>query len=932
MPSLKPRKALIDAHIASIGGWHNLNTGLERPRFTLLCDACESEDSFYIALHQIFCLWDTSRIEILRVSNFPDENTLQEAFKSLAQLIRDNDQLAPNHKRWFATFPSPLPDLLKSSEPYRQIVAQVGVFLARLATHWNSLSMEFNERKYPPLVDELVDRLFLLSPTLQGVVFSATRRNIGLRDGPLSVMMEETFKKDQKGHQLFSARVNTDRPPGMKEVYDRNNGIRQEYLKIYAQYVQQQQFALNSRIPTPVVPSNALAQPRPPQVLPNDSTGRAIAASAQSQWHHPGHPSHGQALQRPSSNSPNPNLMTRPPPSVGAQHIFPQNMPSPTLLQGLAVGFPVQSNFDSSNIFQIQQPQNVSFPPGVNPSLYQRTASTLDQQSQSPSAAQQMAAQQRQQLVQQNQQAQQAILLQQQAQQQQQVLNQGIASMNRAAQRQAQQQQVLNQGIANMGGSAQRRGSNIPTDMQQQFHSRDNSISSAGRNAPIINNMPRPQAGPSLQHAFRPTPPQPYNQEQEKASILHYSQLHPYQRPLVPPSGYTHPQQPTNPDTTALHQAHLRSPRLVAMDAGRTQESQVDPAHRYYQVVKRFALEPTRISSSVPLSRFDFNVPAVDHASIPKDFLQAPGQVLTRQFKSGSLQYRLRCVQLKKHETKCPISEWVIRDTVWPETAALSFYSASVSKDEYHLEIRKKNHHGKDLPIDITRFVHAAGPDSKNRITLSIPKGRTKMKDFSYFVAVEVVDILQHSEIVDIVQQHHIPADVTLDKIKKSMAGPTNADGDDDFAMVTSDLALELADPFTARIFEIPVRGKTCLHRECFDLMTFLLTRNSKMKRPEQPCMIDVWKCPLCQQDARPYSLQIDDFLVQVRDALGKSRRLDTKAIWIRPDGTWHPKHQERTGTADDSDDSEDEPLPRKNKALEQNKNKKIPEIIELDD
>jgi hypothetical protein len=177
-----------------------------------------------------------------------------------------------------------------------------------------------------------------------------------------------------------------------------------------------------------------------------------------------------------------------------------------------------------------------------------------------------------------------------------------------------------------------------------------------------------------------------------------------------------------------------------------------------------------------------------------------------------------------------------------------------------------------------------------------------------------------------------------LDKIKKSLASSQN--DDDEIAMVSSDISVDLSDPFTARIFETPVRGSNCLHRECFDLETFLITRNSKPKRPQQPCMIDVWKCPLCGRDARPYSLQIDDFLASVRARLAEQDNLDVKAIWIDADGNWCPKEIPRSSVKrshpDDSEDSSDDEGARKQRALsaanQTRSIKKVVEVIDLDD
>lgn len=443
--------------------------------------------------------------------------------------------------------------------------------------------------------------------------------------------------------------------------------------------------------------------------------------------------------------------------------------------------------------------------------------------------------------------------------------------------------------------------------------------------------MPGPS--PRLNPESIPVPrrTQPVFIDQIQNEIQAYSQTHPLQRPLVPPLGYVHPQQPVNPEMTALHQAHIRSPLLVPVHAPPATMNKEDPAFRYYQAVRGFALDPTKIPTNTPLSKFEFRVPEADFQLIPKDGPPSSSQLATRQFRRGTLQFRLRCIQMKKSDAICSTPDWIVNDTVWPESACLEI-------NKKQLEIRRKNHHGKDLPIDITAFVRAAGPNSANRITLSITRGRTKMKDFTYFLAVEIVEILQHGQILDMCRQHRVPAYQTLDKIKKSLASSQN--DDDEIAMVSSDISVDLSDPFTARIFETPVRGSNCLHRECFDLETFLITRNSKPKRPQQPCMIDVWKCPLCGRDARPYSLQIDDFLASVRARLAEQDNLDVKAIWIDADGNWYPKEIPRSSVKrshpDDSEDSSDDEGARKQRALsaanQTRSINKVVEVIDLDD
>jgi hypothetical protein len=159
-------------------------------------------------------------------------------------------------------------------------------------------------------------------------------------------------------------------------------------------------------------------------------------------------------------------------------------------------------------------------------------------------------------------------------------------------------------------------------------------------------------------------------------------------------------------------------------------------------------------------------------------------------------------------------------------------------------------------------------------------------------------------------RQQHIPASKTLNTIKRVLAGPS-MDDDDEITMVVSDLSIDLADPFTARIFDIPVRGSSCLHRECFDLETFLDTRKSKFSG--QPSLVDVWKCPLCGADARPYALRVDEFFLTVRAKLADVGNLDVKAILVSADGSWKPKFEtplkrKSSNRPDESDDEEEGP------------------------
>ncbi|KAH9212537.1 hypothetical protein DL95DRAFT_177162 [Leptodontidium sp. 2 PMI_412] len=947
MPSLKGRISLIDRHIQSVGGMMNLNTGLERPRFQLLSDACQNEDPFYVALHQIFCVWDVNRSEVTDIQGYPNGNVLQSAFSILGQLIRDNDQLAPAHKIWFAQFPSPLKHLLTTSAPYRHTVADVGVFLTRLTSEWAPLSTECSQRRYPPLVDELVNRWRLLSPTLQSVVFTATRRNLGIRDEEVGTRMEDLFRRDQQEHQALAARINTARPPTAKEVRDRNTALVNEYLALHNHLIHRRSSTAMSgsplvRGPTPVLPNNVPHQnPNGAPVVHSTAWQQNMPSpDPVANWQPVAQHQHG--VPRTSNTSPNPSLIAGRPPSVGSHRVHP-NTPSPILLQGLSMHSPAQQGFQFAAPSRSNAPMtsNQNYSQGyagsnVNGTYHQPQVANIDpnaqQRNQNAIQHQQMLPQQRFQPQIQQQQYQvhpnqpvQNQLPHNQPQQYQSAQGAWQQNSLQSAQQSAQQQvmmrqqqiQIEQQSFA-LNRAAQLRSDS--TGDPQRAHVRNISIGSTGRRTPTARPSPR-IGGPSV-----PVPGRPMATEQ----ALHaYINKHPMKRAIVPPLGFTHASFPALPDQVALHQAHLRSPRLIAADPPPSNLPTDSDSLRHYQTIRGFVLPPTKISINTPLSKFDFRPTEADFAMIPQDILHNNGQVPDRQYRRGTLQYRMRCIQMKHTATKCPIADWVLKDTIWPEGASLTI-------NKKHLELRRKNHHGKDLPLDVTPYVRLAGPNMISQISLSILRGRSKMKEHSFFIAVEVIEILQHDQILDMVRKNRVSASTSLDKIKRSLAGPVGND-DDDIAMVVSDLSIDLADPFTTRIYNTPVRGSSCLHRECFDLETFLVSRTSKPKRPGQPCMIDVWKCPLCGKDARPYGLQIDDFLVSVRQTLEAQGNLDARAIWIGGDGNWRPKIEKRKSPPDpdDSDDSDDDaprntavPLNQINEA----RPNRVVEVISLDD
>jgi hypothetical protein len=234
-------------------------------------------------------------------------------------------------------------------------------------------------------------------------------------------------------------------------------------------------------------------------------------------------------------------------------------------------------------------------------------------------------------------------------------------------------------------------------------------------------------------------------------------------------------------------------------------------------------------------------------------------------------------------------------------------------------EIRRHTHHGKDLPVEVTAFV---GP-GENELRVTLPANDPSPSHHA--IAVEEVQTLSRPSVIDYVYQHGlIPEPVAHDQIKSKARKGLDILDYDDVSLSKSELTIDLADPFTTSIFKVPVRGKHCTHLECFDLEIWLQTRLPKTVVPAMACphsesvkcdcdrkerisMVDVWDCPICGRDARPYSLQIDGFLLSVRQTLEREKKLNAKKLLMSPDGSWTTD-----GTVEGEEDDDDEPATKK--------------------
>ncbi|KAL5050424.1 hypothetical protein BDW71DRAFT_173841 [Aspergillus fruticulosus] len=335
--------------------------------------------------------------------------------------------------------------------------------------------------------------------------------------------------------------------------------------------------------------------------------------------------------------------------------------------------------------------------------------------------------------------------------------------------------------------------------------------------------------------------------------------------PNVPPVINTRP----NPNRLAIHQAYLRDPinRFISVDAtGVVSETELLPhMTSFLMKPKILRREDGAIKEAVSLSENELTRRAVYRG-------QEKGERLLRTFKEGTQTYRLRCIKIPQSTADLNEHSWCVAETAWPT-------AIYVHINNIELYPRRKIHNTRDLPVDITLVLQ----EGLNKVEVNFILDPAEQKNFTYAVAVEVLTFRSLAPAKALAQS--LPAAESQKRIQAKLSFNPDEDGDE-LSIVSDDLKVTLVDPYTARIFAIPVRGRHCDHTECFDHETFLRTR--LLKSGNQSAIEADWKCPICSRDARPQNLVVDEFLADVRNQLERMNRCEgARAMKIRADGTW---------------------------------------------
>ena len=356
----------------------------------------------------------------------------------------------------------------------------------------------------------------------------------------------------------------------------------------------------------------------------------------------------------------------------------------------------------------------------------------------------------------------------------------------------------------------------------------------------------------------------------------------------------------TTTSFSALHQAHITSPTLSVSKAHL-------PAHdqKYFVYLMKVHITAERLHAGKRHFKWSWTVSSEDARSLAVD-RQTPSSSIPRlSIDVGSRFCRLRCIKTNTLSTDFTESDWVAAENVWPSGIAVLLNGTA-------LEVRRKLHHGKDQPINITSLVK----EGENDLSIAV----SKIPDETlYAFAIETSQVTNTRNIKDAMAKLD-----WAEARERILKRATNADPD--IQILDTRVNVDLSDPYTSAMWYIPVRGMSCHHNECFDLDVFLSTRGGKQN---EPCGPDAFRCPICGKDARPQSIVVDGFLTKVREELQRLNRLDVKSIVLDERGTWQIKEMEETGESGDGSGrrrSEAPPTSGKPTTI-----RKESEVIELD-
>lgn len=854
---------------------------IEIPRLGLLQDACNSRDYFYLIIHQLFCMNSTL------ISNQSSFNGLTSehlgGLTLLNHLLLPNDQMENQAVSWFSTFPLPLEVLLENAPGLKLSHKKALECLHKLPQNWMPVREHCHHRCYPPLVDEMNNTLGVASLVLQRVISRAILRDIwpGLHDECYSEG-ERLFRRNQQAVQLRESQERAGQILNTEYIKAYNTQIATEYQQLWARYQHhtrlpgrqsngpQQRQGTTPNLSTPMAPPQQMQT----NILPttNVSVSQNISPSVYGVFN-PSVALHANINTQSNPQSPVSFVNTPTLPSSSftttrnsaGMSDFQLAAPPPQRRQR---GRPrrdqapamTSNTKESGGLIPGQNSAGISYRQGIP----QPRSAPSNAPPQSLPWSDQPAMG---------------------------IINAHVRQPTQSLTGIPATSPYLTNVRANAGhqSMSQQRSATFPLQRQGQIQS------------PSISHNPQSSnRSYNLQPGVYQLPSQ-YNTSRQAQS----SPSHLFLQPLGQTRSPTEP--PPDPLKATLHQVQARSPTFASMDVS----GNIDNTVKLYAFIKRFRTMPCRLSVETRYFKWTFETSKEDYNILIKDIGANNGAPPRRMVWNGSCFYRIRCVKVTNGD-KTIEDDWVVIETTWPNGVAIMI-------NDVALEIRKKIYHGKDLPVDVTKYI------KEGENILSVATIRPKEANQStYALVLETIQIADATTIKNAISKLELH-----DALSRILEQSSSIDPD--VQVINTAIILDLTDPYTLHIFDKPVRGQSCRHNQCFDLEVFL--QANYRKDLSHLSALNNFKCPICGADARPERLIMDLFFVSVRKDLELINRLDVKAIVLDELGSWTIKEEEQIGESE----ADSKKLPPRVDELAHARHGKIPErreseIIELVD
>jgi zinc finger MIZ domain-containing protein len=888
--------------ILEYGGFPRLAEGVERPRYMLLLTACRTGDTFYITLHQLFCLWSINKSNAYTILKM-DSRIIDASMALLQSILRNNGAMAPNHLEWFSKFPRNPAILLPTDPIYELDVRRTMDFLARICRNWPSLVRTVYQRKYPLLVHEMISLLALTSATLQPVLFTVSRRQLGITDGEFAQRMEELFKMDQRNSSAANMTALTQPDTNRALLIEQYQSMVLQNLSLKS--ITGQQSGFQPTTASANTGGNLPSQAAPMLLGPTLMHSSPMMQASGNRFTNQQWSSHS------TQQSETAGTVSQRAPIQNFHHQV--NTPASRAVISIALNpvsqttqtnYAAQNNVIHGTINPLSRPSPQPFVP--YPTAVDAHSASLSQAIQSAALGD---------------------------------LRQDLMDPSRlAALGQPRFDNAQGLGILNFQTIPPSNANALafPCQTPVSFTQAGNSQASNTQDPVPLNPTRRETSSsiPARDRSARSTTTHP-TQNSQIPSFGADDLFFPRPGSLIPQKDY--PQDPYDLKSfiMAPHLIHVRSPKRVP----RQMTGEQFPNEKHFQYIKSFAVVPTATPRQDALYKLDFFVTDEEFKKISTQRVPLGEHLAVNEYFDGSTRYRLRLCERPREKSTWTESEWVVAQGKWPDSIYIVCNGSAMT-------LRRKQHHGKDQALELTMDTR----HGHNTIAISLPRVSKTVKPANYMIAIEIVETLKKSRVLEMVWSTGcIPFDDTRREIQARIQ-KSQQSLDDDIAMESTDFPIGMTDPYTSTMFKIPARGTTCAHLECFDLATWLDTRPCKPDcmhgYPKlsdcqtcsklniialEPTVVDAWKCPICGADARPSSLRIDLFLLNVREELNLTGRGSVKTIMVAPDGTWQPKLEAGDSSGDESDD---EPIVPKLKATMPNRLKTPAvanvEVIEL--